>query len=172
MVSLILGKKGSGKTKLLIEKVNEAIENSNGNVVCVEKQPKLTYDVNYRARLIDTDHYKVSGYDAFFGFLCGICAGDHDITDVLVDATLRIGTRDYGELCEFLKKVDELSKNHVEEKSFIFTISADEEELPEEIFTFCKKICRFFGKCIFNGLHFYMQTVFLSQKNQHFFQKY
>ena len=52
MVSLILGKKGSGKTKLLIEKVNEAIENSNGNVVCVEKQPKLTYDVNYRARLI------------------------------------------------------------------------------------------------------------------------
>ena len=67
MVSLILGKKGSGKTKLLIEKVNEAIENSNGNVVCVEKQPKLTYDVNYRARLIDTDHYKVSGYDAFFG---------------------------------------------------------------------------------------------------------
>ena len=140
MVPLILGKKGSGKTKLLIEKVNEAIENSNGNVVCVEKQPKLTYDVNYRARLIDTDHYKVSGYDAFFGFLCGICAGDHDITDVLVDATLRIGTRDYGELCEFLKKVDELSKNHVEEKSFIFTISADEEELPEEIFTFCKKI--------------------------------
>ncbi len=140
MVSLILGKKGSGKTKRLIEKVNEAIEHSNGNVVCVEKQPKLTYDVNYRARLIDTDHYGVSGYDAFFGFLCGICAGDHDITDVLIDATLRIGTRDYGELCEFLKKVDELSKNHVEEKSFIFTISADEDELPKEIFDFCKKI--------------------------------
>ena len=79
MVSLILGKKGSGKTKRLIDKVSEAIEKSNGNVVCVEKQPKLTYDVNYRARLIDTDHYCVSGYDAFYGFLCGICAGAFDL---------------------------------------------------------------------------------------------
>lgn len=140
MVSLILGKKGSGKTKRLIEKVNDAIENSNGNVVCVEKQPKLTYDVNYRARLIDTDHYKVSGYEAFYGFLCGICAGDHDITDVLIDATLRIGGRDYDELCTFLKRVDELSKSHVEEKSFIFTVSADEAEIPAEVFEFCKKI--------------------------------
>lgn len=138
MVSLILGKKGSGKTKQLIEKVNEAIENSNGNVVCVEKKPMLTYDVNYRARLIDTDHYDVSGYEAFYGFLSGICAGDHDITDVLVDATLRIGSRDFDELAAFLKKVDALSKGHVEEKNFIFTVSADKTELPEEIFTFCK----------------------------------
>lgn len=140
MVSLILGKKGSGKTKLLIEKVNEAIESSNGNVVCIEKQPKLTYDVNYRARLIDTDHYGVSGYEAFYGFLCGICAGDHDITDILIDATLRIGSRDYDELSAFLSKVDALSKSHVEEKNFIFTISADESELPSSIFEFCKKI--------------------------------
>ena len=140
MVSLILGKKGSGKTKLLIEKVNEAIEKSNGNVVCVEKKPMLTYDVNYRARLIDTDHYGVSGYDAFYGFLCGICAGDHDITDVLVDATLRIGSRDFDELAAFLKKVDELSKSHVEEKNFIFTVSADKAELPEGIFEFCNEL--------------------------------
>ncbi len=137
MINIILGRKGSGKTKLLIEKVNEAIEASNGNVVCIEKQPKLTYDVNYRARLVDTDHYCVSGYDAFFGFLCGICAGDHDITDILVDATLKIGGKDYTALCDFLKKVDALSKNHVAEKSFTFTISADKEELPEELFTFC-----------------------------------
>lgn len=140
MVTLILGKKGSGKTKLLIEKVNEAIEKSNGNVVCIEKKPMLTYDVNYRARLIDTDHYGVCGYDAFYGFLCGICAGDHDITDVLVDATLRIGSRDYNELAAFLKKIDELSKSHVEEKNFVFTISAEPEEIPEEVFTFCQKL--------------------------------
>ena len=140
MITLILGRKGSGKTKLLIEKVNEAIEASNGNVVCIEKQPKLTYDVNYRARLMDTDHYGVSGFEAFYGFLCGVCAGDHDITDILVDATLRIGSRDFDELCAFLKKVDCLSKSHVEEKHFIFTVSADKEELPEEIFTFCKAL--------------------------------
>lgn len=140
MITLILGRKGSGKTKLLIEKVNEAIEASNGNVVCIEKQPKLTYDVNYRARLMDTDHYGVSGFESFYGFLCGVCAGDHDITDILIDATLRIGSRDFDELLAFLKKVDELSKNHVAEKNFVFTISADKEELPAEIFEFCKEL--------------------------------
>lgn len=140
MITLILGHKGSGKTKQLINKVNEAIEASNGNVVCIEKQPKLTYDVNYRARLMDTDHYSVSGFDAFYGFLCGVCAGDHDITDILVDATLRIGSRDYGELAAFLKKVHGLSKNHVTEKNFVFTVSADENELPAEIFEFCSKL--------------------------------
>ena len=136
MITLILGHKGSGKTKMLIEKVNEAIEASNGNVVCIEKQPKLTYDVNYRARLMDTDHYGVSGFDAFYGFLCGVCAGDHDITDILVDATLRIGGRNYEELASFLEKVYELSE--VNEKNVVFTVSADKDELPSSIFNFCK----------------------------------
>ena len=136
MISIILGHKGEGKTKRLISCVNEAIENSKGNVVCVEKETKLTYDVNYRARLIATDDYEVKGYAAFYGFLAGVCAGNHDITDVLVDATLRIGGRDYSELASFLEKVYELSS--VNEKDFVFTISADKEELPESIFNFCK----------------------------------
>ena len=87
MVSLIIGHKGSGKTKLLVDKVNAAIEKSDGHVICVEKETKLTYDVNYRARLVATDSYFVSGFDAFYGFLSGLCAGDHDITDIFVDAT-------------------------------------------------------------------------------------
>lgn len=86
MVSLITGRKGSGKTKRLIEQVNKAVEASNGNVVCVEKERLLTYDINYRARLIETDFYKVSGYKAFYGFLSGICAGDHDITQLSASA--------------------------------------------------------------------------------------
>jgi len=138
MISLILGHKGSGKTKHLIACVNEAIDTSKGNVICVEKETKLTYDVNYRARLIATDDYEVKGYDTFFGFLAGVCAGDHDITDVLVDATLRIGGRDYNALAKFLEQIYELSSTH--EKSFVFTISADKEELPESIFNFCKVI--------------------------------
>lgn len=132
MVSLITGRKGSGKTKRLIEQVNKAVEASSGNVVCVEKERLLTYDINYRARLIETDFYKVSGYKAFYGFLSGICAGDHDITDILIDATLRIGGRDYDELAVFLEKVKELSD--ITEKNFVFTVSADDEELPEKIF--------------------------------------
>ncbi len=138
MVSLIIGHKGTGKTKQLIKLVNEAIENSNGNVVCVEKETKLTYDVNYRARLVATDHFNVHGYDAFYGFLCGICAGDHDITDILVDATLRIGGRDFEQLNGFLRDVNDLSG--IAEKNITFTISADREEIPDEIFEFCKAV--------------------------------
>lgn len=138
MVKLIIGNKGSGKTKRLIELVNGAVERSNGNVVCIEKERLLTYDVNYRARLVETDHYKVSGYDAFYGFLCGIVAGDHDITDILVDATLKIGGRDYEALANFLEKVSELSK--LAEQDITFTVSCDECDLPERIFTFCEKI--------------------------------
>lgn len=138
MVNLIIGNKGSGKTKRLISLVNSAVEKSNGNVVCIEKERLLTYDINYRARLVETDHYNVSGYDAFYGFLSGIVAGDHDITDVLVDATLKIGGRNLDELLAFLKKVSDLSK--ISDQDFTFTVSADESELPGEIFDFCEKI--------------------------------
>ena len=141
MISLIIGKKGTGKTKVLVQHVNDAVHVSSGNVVCVEKETKLTYDVNYRARLIATDVFAISGYDAFYGFLSGICAGDHDITDIFVDATYRIAedTERTGEaLAAFLTKVNELSK--ISDTNFTFTISSDLEELPESIFAFCEKL--------------------------------
>ena len=141
MISLIIGKKGTGKTKVLVERVNDAVHVSSGNVVCVEKETKLTYDVNYRARLIATDVFAISGYDAFYGFLSGICAGDHDITDIFVDATYRIAedSERAGEaLAAFLTKVNELSK--ISDTKFTFTISSDLEELPESIFAFCEKL--------------------------------
>ena len=136
MISLILGHKGSGKTKHLIALVNESMEKSDGNVVCIEKEPLLTYDVNYQVRLIDTDQYGISGYDQFFGFLCGVCAGDHDITDVLIDATLKIGGRDYDALAAFLKNVDKYCAGTG--KKVTFTVSADKDELPASIFDFCE----------------------------------
>jgi len=136
LISLIIGKKGSGKTKKLIELVNRAVENSKGNVVCIEKETKLTHDVNYRARLIATDHFGISGYDSFFGFLCGICAGDYDITDIFIDATLKIGGRGYAQLAVFFKQVSRLSKTT--DTDFVFTVSADEDELSAEMFEYCK----------------------------------
>ena len=141
MISLIIGKKGTGKTKVLVQHVNDAVHVSSGNVVCVEKETKLTYDVNYRARLIATDVFAISGYDAFYGFLSGICAGDHDITDIFVDATYRIAedTERAGEaLAAFLTKVNELSK--ISDTNFTFTISSDAEELPAAIFEYCEKL--------------------------------
>ncbi len=139
MISLIIGHKGTGKTKVLVEHVNDAVHVSSGNVVCVEKETKLTYDVNYRARLVATDVFSISGYDAFYGFLSGICAGDHDITDIFVDATFRIANDRSGDaLAAFLKKVDGLSK--ISDTKFTFTISTDLEDLPESMFEYCEKI--------------------------------
>lgn len=138
MVKLLIGSKGSGKTKRLIEGVNSALASSKGHVVCVEKDDLLRFQVSYKVRLIAASQYCISGYDAFYGLLCGLCAGDHDITDILIDATLRIGTREYDKLADFLEKVDRLSK--LSGTEFTFTISTDKENLPERIFDFCTEI--------------------------------
>lgn len=137
MIKLITGHKGSGKTKKLIAAVNDAVEKSNGNVVCVEKGPTLTYDITHRARLIDIDSYSVSGFEGFYGFLSGLCAGNYDLTDVLVDATLRICGRDYEQLADFFEKLAKLSEDTNTE--FIFTVSCDDAELPERVFKVAEK---------------------------------
>ena len=90
MITLLIGKKGSGKTKKLIENANNAVAKSSGNVVVIEKGLKLTYDISHKARLIDTDAYAINGADAMFGFISGICAGNYDVTDIFVDSTLKI----------------------------------------------------------------------------------
>ena len=138
MVKLLVGGKGSGKTKRLIECVNTALSTSNGHVICVEKADLLRYQLSYKVRLVATDAYAISGYDAFYGLLCGICAGDHDITDVLVDATLKIGGSDYEALATFFEKIARLSE--VSDTNFVFTVSTDIENLPQKITDFCEII--------------------------------
>lgn len=137
MIKLIIGNRGSGKTKKLIEAVNAAAEASNGNVVCVEQGPALKYDLIHKVRLIDTVTYGIAGYEAFYGLLAGICAGNYDVTDIYADATLRIGGRDYWSLGSFLKKVNILSNES--ETNFVFTVSCDESDIPAEVFDFAEK---------------------------------
>ena len=138
MLKLIIGKKGSGKTKKLIDAVTAAADISKGNVVCIEKSSTLTLNITHRVRLVDTDHYGISGYEAFYGFISGICAGNYDVTHIGIDAVLRIGNRNYDELAEFLAKLADLSKDSNTE--FIITISADETELPASIFEIAEKM--------------------------------
>ena len=138
MVTLLTGKKGSGKTKKLIQIANEAVAASSGNVVVVEKGSKLTYDVTHKARLIDTDHYKVSGYDMLFGFLSGICAGNYDVTDILVDGTFKICPEGIDGLEAFVKNVSTLADDT--ETKITFLISAAEEDLPVGINAVCEKV--------------------------------
>ena len=138
MIKLIIGNKGSGKTKRLIELVNDCVNTSDGNVVCVEKEPKLTYDIPSKARLLETETYLINGHKAFYGFLAGICAGNYDVTDVLIDATFKIIGREYEKLPQFFEMLSELSA--ATEVTFYFTISCDKEELPVEIFDYCEEI--------------------------------
>ena len=104
MVTLLTGKKGSGKTKKLIEMVNAALEKSNGNVVVIEKGQQMTYNIPYAARLVDSDAYDIKGEDALLGFISGICAGNYDVTDIFVDSTLKI-TGTGAEACAYLVPV-------------------------------------------------------------------
>ncbi|MCI8441302.1 MAG: hypothetical protein HFG27_02035 [Provencibacterium sp.] len=131
MIKLIVGHKGSGKTKKLVDMVNSAVKNSNGNVVCVEKGMKLTYDIDHQARLIESDAYSISGFDAFYGFLTGILAGNYDITEMFIDGTFKIGGRDYEAFGNLVKKLDTLTQNGG--ANITFTVSCEVEELPEDI---------------------------------------
>ena len=131
MVTLIIGKKGTGKTKKLINLAAEAVAASKGNVVVIEKGSKLTYDVSHKARLIETEQYGITGYDAFFGFLSGLCAGNYDVTDVLVDSTLKIGGQDFTTFAQFIEKINTLATKT--ETKFTFLVSADEKEIPASL---------------------------------------
>ena len=85
MINVIMGLKGSGKTKKLIDSINGALDQASGDVVCIEYGKKLTYDVNYRVRLVDSKEYCISNSDMLKGFLSGLHAGNFDITNVYID---------------------------------------------------------------------------------------
>ena len=138
MITLIVGKKGSGKTKKLIERTNAAVEHSNGNVIVIEKGTKLTYDITHEARLIDTESYDIQGVDALVGFISGICAANYDVTDILVDSTLKIIGSDMNVFEGFAEKMDTLS-NKTDTKITLL-VSADAAYLPEAIAKFAERV--------------------------------
>ena len=138
MVSLIIGNKGSGKTKRLIELINEAVKKSDGTIVCIEKSPLLTYEVTHKARLIETERYGVEGSDAFYGMLSGILAQDHDITEIFLSPPFKIIARYYEEFADLIEKVKKLSE--ITDTDFVFTVSEDEDKLPARVFDAAEKI--------------------------------
>ena len=109
MLKLIIGVKGTGKTKTLISMVNEAVEKSEGTVVCIEKGVGLRFDVKYTARLINTNDYLIFDAEALYGFVAGILASNHDVTDLFIDSALKIANNDMNGFEAFLKAVDELA---------------------------------------------------------------
>ncbi len=128
MITLLTGKKGSGKTKKLIELVNAAVEKSQGNVVVIEKGQKLTYDIPHTVRLVDSDAYDIKGEEALCGFLCGICAGNYDVTDIFVDSTLKITDTGAEALEVLIPELEKLSA--AADTNFCLSISASDEDIP------------------------------------------
>ena len=104
MVRVIMGVKGTGKTKQMIDMINQAVQSEHGNVVCIEKGDKLRFDINYQIRLVDSSQYDVADYAAMRGFISGLYAGNYDITHVFIDSLTKIVPSDgYNETEDFLK---------------------------------------------------------------------
>lgn len=125
MVRVIMGAKGTGKTKQLIDMINYAAENESGSVVCVEIGKKLVYDVNRSVRLVESSDFAADNFTFFKGFISGMYASNYDLTHVFVDSLCKIipSEPDSAEVEEFLAWLDRFSeKNNVK---FTITISAD-----------------------------------------------
>ncbi len=131
MVKVIMGLKGMGKTKNLIESVNNSVSTSDGCVVCIEKGAKLTYDISHRARLINSSEYMIETADGFYGFVAGLLAGNYDIHKIYVDSILKIIGEDLVELGTLLAKLDKLTAEH--NSDIVITVSGDAELAPESV---------------------------------------
>ncbi len=135
MVKVIMGPKGTGKTQRVIEFVNAAVENEKGSVICIERGKRLTYDVNYKARLIDISHYPVDSYASLQGFISGLYAGNYDTTHVVIDSLYKIvkdeAAADAGSFLEWLDSFS--TENGVQ---FTVMISAPTEGVPESVSKF------------------------------------
>lgn len=136
MVKVIMGLKGSGKTKKLVDMVCEAIENGKGDVVVIEKERKLTYDIPYQARLVDAGAYGIETYELLKGMLCGMHAGNYDITNIFVDNFFKlVGDKSSESLVTFVKWLEKFSE--AEKVQFVLSISADPSEMSEELKPYC-----------------------------------
>ncbi len=138
MITLILGKKGSGKTKRLVTMCEEATVASKGNVVFIEKGETLTFNLNHQTRLAVAEEYGVANFDALYGFIAGMFAGNYDITDVFVDQTLKIGGGDMDAFGAFIEKLAALGEK-VEAK-MVLSVSADKEEIPEKVHSYVEEL--------------------------------
>ena len=130
MIKLIVGSKGSGKTKTLISMCNDAVKNTDGCVVCIEKAMSLQFSIVPQVRLIHADAYSISGYDEFYGFISGVLAGNYDIVEVYLDGVLKLGHHDLDALGALLPKLAALTGDSVK---MVITVSADMEALPESV---------------------------------------
>ena len=133
MVELLIGKKGTGKTKTLIEKVNNALAVAKGNVVFISKDSaRSMYDIKSKVRMVDTKEFSITTYSEFLGFICGIISRDFDITNIFIDGIFKIINSDSLDGFEtFLEKLQDISEKF--NIDFEISVSIDKETAPDYI---------------------------------------
>jgi hypothetical protein len=132
MIQLLVGKKGSGKTKTLIENVNSSASVADGNIVFISNDTKRhIYDISHKVRMVDTSEFQIKYFASFYGFLCGLISQDYDISTIYIDSLTKICNDEISFIEKFMESLEKLSADfHV---SFFITVSKDIEELPEGI---------------------------------------
>ena len=128
MVKLLVGHKGTGKTKQMIDLANNTIEKSKGSVIFINKNSRLMYDLKYRIRVVCMEDYEhVTNSDEYIGFLYGIISSDHDIETIFIDSILKHADFSLGDVPEFLERLADISKNYG--MDFVVSLSAEKEEM-------------------------------------------
>ena len=129
MVEIIAGEKGKGKTKYLLDKVNDSVKSASGNIVYLDKSQKHMYELNNKVRLINVTDFPVTNCDEFLGFICGIVSQDHDLQEMYLDSFLTIANIDEGQLNHAIEKLDIISEKY--NVKFVLSVSRNEADLPE-----------------------------------------
>ena len=131
MVELIVGKKGKGKTKVLLDRVNGAVKEANGSIVYLDKSTKHMYELNNKVRLIDVSSYPLKIADEFVGFICGIISQDHDLEQIYLDSFLKVSKLEDADVTDTLDQLDKIGEKYG--ISIVVSISLDKEEIPEAL---------------------------------------
>ena len=131
MVQLIVGKKGKGKTKQLLDKVNGAVAETQGNIVYLDKSGKHMYELNNKVRLIDVSEYLITNSDEFVGFISGILSQDRDLQQMYLDSFLKIACLEEKDMLPVVEKLEKISEQF--KVDFVLSVSLDEAELPEAV---------------------------------------
>lgn len=130
MVQLIVGNKGKGKTKQLLDKVNGAIKTVEGNIVYLDKSSKHMYELNNKIRLIDVSGFPLRNSDEFIGFICGIISQDHDLEEMYLDSFLKIAKLEGADITDALKQLEQISRTFG--ITFTISVSMDKEQIPAD----------------------------------------
>ena len=131
MVELIVGRKGKGKTKVLLDRVNGAVKEANGSIVYLDKSTKHMYELNNKVRLIDVSSYPLKNADEFVGFICGIISQDHDLEQIYLDSFLKVSKLEDADVTDTLDQLDKIGEKYG--ISIVVSISLDKEEIPEAL---------------------------------------